>query len=314
MRNIAIMTYNNASLFELGCAVELFATPRPEITNWYQTEVISLDQGPHDTSAGLQISSKYVENLDQYDTLVIPSWPTDVKKIKGKLADEIKQFHNQGKCILSFCSGAFLLAAIGILNNRKATTHWRYSTKFKKMFPSIDYVGDVLYVYDGVLGCSAGSAAAIDLGIEVIRQDYGNKIANQVAKRLVMSPHRKGGQSQYVDPTTSHKPNQLADTLEWALNNIQSNFTVETMANTAKMSRRTFDRKFRSLLQITPKEWITQQRLNIAKELLEHNNTNIDLIADQSGFVNATTMRHHFRKVLGVSPRQYRDQFNSPLR
>ena len=310
MKKIAILTYNNAALFELGCAVELFAIPRPEIKNWYQTEVISLDQGPHNTSGGLQISSKHVKDLEAYDTLIIPSWPSDIKKVKGKLAREIKQFHNQGKRILSFCSGAFLLAAIGILDDRKATTHWRYSTKFKKMFPSIDYVGDVLYIYDGILGCSAGSAAAIDLGIEVIRQDYGTRIANQVAKRLVMSPHRKGGQSQYVDSVTSNKPNQLADTLEWALNNLHLNFTVNTLADYANMSRRTFDRKFRSVLQITPKEWITQQKLNIAKELLEHNNINIDLIADQAGFDNAATMRHNFRKVLGVSPRQYRDQFS----
>ena len=310
MRKIAIITYNNAALFELGCAVELFALPRPEIKNWYQTEVISLDQGPHNTSAGLQISSKYVENLEAYDTLIIPSWPTDIKKIKGKLADEIKQFHNQGKHILSFCSGAFLLAAIGILDNCKATTHWRYSTKFKKMFPLIEYVGNVLYTYDGILGCSAGSAAAIDLGIEVIRQDYGTGIANQVAKRLVMSPHRKGGQSQYVDSVPSNQPNQLADTLEWALNNLHINFTVNTLADYANMSRRTFDRKFRSALQITPKEWITLQRLNAAKELLEQDNINIELIADQAGFDNAATMRHNFRKVLGVSPRQYRDQFS----
>lgn len=309
MHKVAILTYDHAALFELGCAVELFALPRPEFEEWYDCDVVSFTDGPLSVTGGISISAKKIEDLSPYSTLIIPSWPTNITALSGLLADEVKRFHQQGKRILSFCSGAFLPATLGFLDGRKATTHWRYANKFKVRFPKVGYIDDVLYVYESNIGCSAGSASAIDLSLEVIRNDYGYEAANKVARRLVMSAHRNGGQSQFVETPIQPKPNQLSETLDWALLNLDKAIKVQDLATRANMSRRTFDRKFRQTLNISPKEWLITQQLNLARELLERSEQSIEHVAEHSGFDNATTLRHHFRKNLSVSPRQYRNQF-----
>lgn len=309
MKKVAILTYDGAALFELGCAVELFALPRPELDAWYDTDVVSFENATLRSTAGVGIRAKSIDSLSIYDMLVIPSWPTTRKNISGLLAENIKQFQKDKKRIISFCSGAFLLADLGILADKPATTHWRYSEKFKQRYPSVNYVDNVLYIYDGIIGCSAGSAAALDLGIEVIRQDYGQLIAAQVARRLVVSAHRKGGQAQFVETPRAMAVDQFGHALQWALENLGHSFGIDLLATKANMSRRSFDRKFRLVYKETPKTWLTRQRIDLAKQLLESHKGNIDQIADLAGFDNATTLRHHFRKNLGVSPRQYRDQF-----
>lgn len=308
-KRVAILTYDGAAMFELGCAVELFALPRPEFASWYQTDVVTFSEGPLNVTGGLQLSAKRITSLSAYDMLVIPSWPTSGDNLDKHLATQIVQFSQAGKRLLSFCSGAFLLAELGLLDGRRAVTHWRYADTFKQRFPSVGYHEDVLYLYDGKLGCSAGSAAAMDLGIEVIRQDFGYQVANQVARRLVMSAHRKGGQSQFVEAPLLAVPNQFAEALDWAIQHIGAPIHIDSLARRANMSRRTFDRKFRSALNLAPKEWLVQQRLNRARQLIEDTQHSIEQIAEFSGFDNATTLRHHFRKQMKVSPRQYRDQF-----
>lgn len=310
MKRVAILTIDHLALFELGCAVELFALPRPEIENWYETEVITFENMPLQTIANIQISAKKINNLNDYDMLVISSWPSESNNIDGILASEIIKFFNDGKRIISFCSGAFLLAYLGILNGRKASTHWRYADSFQQKFPQIDYLEDVLYVYDGQLGCSAGSAAALDLGIAVIKDDFGYDIANQVARRLVIATHRIGGQSQFVQTPVHKNPDLFANTLDWACQHLNESININQLAEYAHMTRRTFDRKFRSTLNMTPKHWLTQQRIYLTKQLLEESKESIEQIATKSGFENATTLRHHFRKLLGVSPNQYRQQFH----
>lgn len=311
MKNVAILAYQNVALFELGCAVELFALSRPELTNWYNAEVITFDDDPLTSTGGVSLNVRKVATLDRYSMLIIPSWPTEKVRINSLLSKEINEFHNKSKMILSFCSGAFLLAELGILDGKEATTHWRYSDQFKSRFPQVTYVEDALYVLNDTLGCSAGSAAAIDLSLAVIRQDFGYQTAKQVARRMVMSPHRKGGQSQFVETPIQQYHSALSETLDWALENLAISLNVNTLANKANMSRRSFDRKFRDSLGCSPKEWIIAQRLDLARGLLEREHGSIELVASQSGFENATAMRHHFRKGLGVSPRQYRDQFGS---
>lgn len=311
MYKVAILTYQNAALFELGCAVELFALPRPEFDEWYEAEVISFEGGSLNTTGGLQLVAKQVNSLDQYDTLVVPSWPTNNSEIPAPLANQVRIFESTGKRILSFCSGAFLLATLGLLNSRQATTHWRYANKFKQRFPDVRYVEDVLYILNNNIGCSAGSAAAIDLGMAVIRQDFGYERANQVARRLVMSAHRKGGQSQFVETPSQQHPSQFTETIDWALSNLHTAININELAKRSLMSRRTFDRKFRQTFGISAQQWLVSQRLCMARQLLEETSKAVEIVADQSGFDNAASMRHHFRRVLGVSPRQYRDQFGS---
>jgi AraC family transcriptional activator FtrA len=310
MHKVAILSYNNLSLFEFACAVEIFALPRPEFESWYDCDVIAFDQGPHLSTGGIQIQAKPIENLSEYDTLVIPSWPTHISCIKGEPANQIKQFYLDGKRILSFCSGAFLLATLGILDNHNATTHWKYAGHFKKSFPQVNYLGDVLYTFDGQIGCSAGSAAALDLGLEIVRQDFGNMSANHVARCLLVAPHRNGGQSQFEEFPLTQIPTQFSNTVQWAIDNIDENITIDHLADHANMSRRTFDRKFRNSFRTTPKRWLTEQRLDKAKTMLADEQLNIEQIAERCGFDNSTTMRHHFRQLIGMSPRQYRDQFS----
>ncbi|MDN4502407.1 helix-turn-helix domain-containing protein [Alteromonadaceae bacterium BrNp21-10] len=308
---VAILTYDQAAFFELGCAVELFALPRPEFSNWYQTEVVTFDSQPLSFNGGIMLQAKVIQSLAAYDMLVIPSWPVNAADISDALAQQLRQFYQQQKRILTFCSGAFLLAHSGLLSGRQATTHWRYADAFKQYFNDVEYVDNVLYLYDGIIGHSAGSAAAIDLGIEVIRQDHGYHIANKVARRLVVSAHRKGGQSQFVDLPVDRHQQHFSLSLDWAKKNLHNNIDINQFASQANMSRRSFDRKFRSALNLTPKEWLTNQKLELAKQQLESSLQSIEKIASVVGFDNATTMRHHFRKSVGVSPKQYREQFRA---
>jgi AraC family transcriptional activator FtrA len=310
MDNIAILIYDRISLFELGCAVELFGLPRPEIPNWYRCEVVSFSQTPLNSTAGIRLSGKLIETLDNFDILVIPSWPTEAMQVPETTAKAVRKFYHAEKRIISFCSGAFLLAELGFLDGRKATTHWQYAEIFKQRFPKVSYAEDILYTYDGHIGCSAGSSAAIDLGLEMIRRDFGYQVANRVARRLVLSAHRKGGQTQYAEAPVLSQESPFVTALDWALTHIGDPFDMFTIAQKAQMSRRTFDRKFRANFGLSPKEWLTFQRLSFARELLENQEYGIDKVAELSGFVTAATMRHHFRKQFGISPSQHRQRFN----
>lgn len=309
MHKIAILANANVALFELACAVELFGLERPEFESWYACQVVSFAPGLQQATCNVQLQAKSVTSLKTFDTIIVPNWPTAPQSIDDSLAKEFLQFHAAGKRILSFCSGAFLLAELGILDGRQATTHWRYAETFKSRFPKAKYIEDVLYVYDGEVGCSAGSAAGIDLGLEIIREDFGHKVANAVARRMVLSAHRSGGQAQFVDESVAKRPDQFARALDWALQNLSQAINIDSLAHNANMTRRTFDRKFKASLKQSPKSWLIQQRLNKAKELLEDRQLNIEQVAASVGFETATTMRHHFKRNIGISPTQYRSQF-----
>lgn len=309
---VAILVDEGLALFELGCAVELFALPRPEIPNWYQTEVVSFSEHILKTSGGLLVQPKIVSGLSAYDMVIIPSWPIN-RAVPEALSLELQDFFRAGGQILSFCSGAFVLGEVGLLDGRRSTTHWRYAGEFKQRFPSTEYVDDVLYLYENNIGCSAGSSAAIDLGIEVIRVQYGYQIANQVARRLVLAAHRSGGQSQFVEAPVPKQNNQFSETLDWAIQHISESIEVCQLADQANMSRRTFDRHFRKTLNMSPKAWLISQRLQRAKTLLESTQQNVDVVAHNSGFETAMALRHNFRKYLGLSPSHYRKQFAAQL-
>lgn len=308
---VAILTFDDIALFELGCATELFSLPRPELRQWYQTDIVTFESGPLRATGGIQLHTTQVSNLDGYDMLVIPCWSAQPKPILKELKNAILKLHIQGKRIITFCSGAFLLAELGIMRERQATTHWRYKDAFQQRFPDTKYLDDVLYVYDGEIGCSAGSSAAIDLGIEVIRQDFGHDIANKVARRLVLAAHRSGGQSQYVDKPVTKGRSLFSETLDWAIKNLDQKLDIDTLAGQAGMSRRTFDRKFRSTFNMSANAWLIEQRIELAKQLLEETRHNIERVAQYSGFDNAMTLRHHFRNQLNITPTRYREQFQA---
>lgn len=310
---VTILITHQVSFFELACATELFALPRPELENWYDTQVLSLTPVAEKSTFGLSVSCQAVEHLPETDLLVIPSHSTHEHQPDTKLADAVMAHNQNGGRIISFCSGSFLLAHLGLLDHRQATTHWRYAAQFKKCFPHINLNDDILYSYDGRIGCSAGSAAAIDLGLEVIRQDHGYQIANHVARRFVLPAHRQGGQSQFIDVPLSENQSRLSQVLDWACKNLSKDITVSDLAKQANMTRRTFDRQFKNNYQMTPLNWLNQRKLDRARNLLESTTMSIESIATRSGFDNAITLRHNFKKHLSTSPSKYRTQFAKQL-
>ncbi|WP_317932202.1 helix-turn-helix domain-containing protein [Halioxenophilus sp. WMMB6] len=308
MHKVAILAAEPGALFELGCAVELFALPRPELDPWYQTQVVSFHSEPLTYTGGVAVSAIPITSLAGYHTLVIPSWSVQAPN-NPQLIAQLRRFAEAGGRLLSFCSGAFLLAQTGLLDGRPATTHWRYAEAFQARFPKVHFQPNVLYTYADNLGCSAGSAAALDLGLAVIRNDFGHKVANQVAKRLVVSPHRRGGQSQFVEAPLPKFDTKFADTLDWAIGHLHEPISVDNLAGRAAMSRRSFDRKFKQAYNQSANQWLVQQRVHRAQQLLTESGLSLEQVATESGFGSALNMRHHFKQSLGINPSQYRQQF-----
>lgn len=310
---VAILTYQGVSLFETACALELFALARPEFEHWYNTVLITFDEPNVTTNVQTAITANKIDNLSGFDLLIVPSWFTDNRAVPEVIGNELQAFFEAGKRIVSFCSGAFLLASAGLLKKAgaSATTHWRYANKFKSHFPDLTYRDDVLYVYNGQIGCSAGSSAAIDLGLEIIRQDHSHNTANMVARRMVLSAHRKGNQAQFADSPIPKSNDAFSGALDWAKNQLRNRISIDDMAARANMSRRNFDRKFKADFNITANDWLVHQKLTAAKLLLESSAHTIDTIADLAGFGSADLMRHHFRKEYGISPKAFRDAFKT---
>jgi AraC family transcriptional activator FtrA len=313
-KRVAILTYPNLCTFEFSCAIELFALPRPDFKNWYQTNVVSLQSEPVTATGGFQVSSDHVfskmDGFKNYDMVVIAGWSGIDINVPKELISALQHLHQTGGILVSFCSGAFVLASTGLLDNKSATTHWRYEESFKEKFPNISFQENVLYTEEDRIYTSAGSASALDLGLHIIRKDYGASISNEVAKRLVVSPQREGGQAQYASQQTIlDKPDHLNSSMQWAVDNLKNTITINQMAERAYLSRRSFDRHFRNNLGISPKEWLTKQRIGLAREYLENSQISIDQIAEKSGFGSAMNLRHHFGQILGVSPSHYRRQF-----
>lgn len=312
-KRVAILMYPNLCTFEFGCAVELFSLQRPDIPNWYKTDIVALQKQPVLATGGFRVSSDLVfspnTGFQNYDLVIIAGWSGIDIDVPENLVIALQEFHQAGGTLVSFCSGAFVIAATGLLDNKNATTHWRYQQQFQDKYPQINFQENVLYSEENRIYTSAGSASAFDLGLHIIRKNHGAAVANEIAKRLVISPQREGGQAQYANQITPEQPNHLNTSLQWAMGSLQSNISINQMAEKACLSRRSFDRHFRSSLGISPKEWLTRQRIGLAREYLENSQVNIDQVAEQSGFGSAMNLRHHFGQVLGVSPSHYRRQF-----
>lgn len=309
MPKVAILTFDHVALFELACVVEVFAMPQPEQQNWYQTEVVCFEDTSLESSADIRLGVTRIENLSAYDMLVIPSWSTVNNHVRLNMAEQISEFAMRQGRILAIGSGAFLLAQLGLLQNKKATTHWQYKEAFKHRFPLVEYIENALFTHDQNFSCAAGSSAALDLVIDILRQDFGAEVANQVARRLLIAPHREGGQGQFVETVGTENTGQLASTIEWAKANLDSQLMVEDLVSNAKMSRRSFDRHFKVDFGTSPKVWLNQQRIERAKRLLESQDISIEQLAKEVGYENSITLRFNFNKYVGVSPSLYQSQF-----
>jgi len=310
---VVALAYDRLALFEFGIVTEAFALPRPELNvPWYEFSVCSIDTTPLRVTGGMTITANGgLSALRRADTIVIPGWRDADEPPPAALLTALQRAHRRGARVLSICSGVFVLAAAGLLDGKRATTHWRYAQRLAARFPKIRVEPDVLYIDEGRVMTSAGSAAGIDLCLHVIRKDYGARIANQVARRLVVPPHRDGGQAQFIpSPVPQEHARGLAQLTEWAQTNLHRPLTVAALARQAKMSARSFARRFRAEVGTTPHRWIIHQRLLAAQHRLETTDDSIDRVAEAVGLQTAATLRQHFQQRLGTSPTAYRRQFN----
>ncbi len=317
IKKVAILAYPELCTFEFGCAIEMFALERLEIPICFSTDVIATQAAPLKALGGFLIQTDQVfsatpndDFFKHYDMVVIGGWTGNNVQASEDLLEALRHFYKSGGTLVAFCGGAFVLAQTGLLDDKTATTHWMYGEEFKRQFPQIQFQENVLYTEENRIYTSAGSAAALDLGLHLIRKYFGAAIANQIAKRLVISPQREGGQAQYASAISNpDKPNHLNKSIQWANDNIDKPISINDMAEKACLSRRSFDRHFRSSLGKSPKEWLIQQRINLAREFLESSHVDMEQIAMKTGFGSAMNLRHHFSQVLGVSPTHYRNQF-----
>jgi AraC family transcriptional activator FtrA len=309
--------YDGLCLFEFGIVVEIFGLPRPELdVDWYQFQVCSLERGPlRFTGGGTMQQRAGLRALQHAGTVVIPGWRDADERPPDALLQAVRSAHRRGARLVTICSGVFVLAAAGLLDGKRATTHWRYVERLRARFPKIHVEPDVLYVDEGAILTSAGSAAGIDLCLHIVRLDYGARIANQVARRLVVPPQREGGQAQYVPaPVRAESSGGLARVLDWAQSRLDEPLSVNALARRAMMSTRTFARRFRAETGTTPHQWLTHQRLLAAQQRLETSAAPIDEIAQAVGLQTAATLRLHFRRALRTTPTAYRHKFSTRAR
>ena len=313
-----VLAYDGLCTFEFGVAVEIFGLPRPEMgDDWYQFAVASVDDGELRATGGIRIlADGDLGLLETADLVVVPGWRGLDEPVPDALCQALRAAYARGCQLLSICSGVFVLAASGLLDGRKATTHWRYTQALKTRYPAITVVDDVLYQDEGDILTSAGSAAGIDLCLHVVRRNYGMEAANRVARRLVIPPHRDGSQTQQLSrPVAQLRESQrLGQLFDCLYQHLAVSHTVESLALRVGMSQRTFLRRFQDATGTTPARWLLTARLQRAKDYLENSRLSIDNIAEQTGFGQSATLRHHFRQQFALSPAQYRKQFLQPVR
>jgi len=309
---VAAVVYDNLCVFELGIVVEMFGLPRPELpVEWYRFSVCSLDPGPLAATAGVRLEARQgLGGLRGADTIAIPGWRDPDEVPPAPLLRALQRAHARGARILALCSGAFVLAAAGLLDGRRATTHWRYADAFRARYPRVRFEPDVLYVDEGRVLTSAGSAAGIDLCLHVVRADHGAEVANAIARRMVVAPHRAGGQAQFIEqpvPVTRDTTLQLVQA--WALERLHEPLTVEALAREANMSPRHFARRFQAELGTAPLRWLLHERVRLAQRLLEQTDLPVQRIAERAGFGSAIALRRHFVRAAGTTPLAYRQTF-----
>jgi transcriptional regulator GlxA family with amidase domain len=312
IHRVAVVAVPGVQPFELGVAWEGFGVDRSEDgVPTYDTSLVSMTANVR-TSAGWTISTPHrLEHAADADLVIIPASLRPSKQIEPIL-ELLRHTVERGAKVMSLCSGAFVLGAAGLLDGRDCTTHWRYAAELSAQYPLARVDPNVLFVCDGPVLTSAGTAAGLDLCLHVIRADHGEEIARKVARRMIMPPHRDGGQAQYVDaPIRARVAETLAPLLDELLDELADEHTIDSLSARCAMSPRTFARRFRQETGTTPHLWLTQQRILVARRMLESGDDAIEIVAERSGFSTATMLRHHFTRIVGTPPSAYRRQFCS---
>ena len=309
---VVVIVDENSNPFELGCATEVFGLRRPEIgRDLYDFRLCSpeprtLMRDGFFTLAGVD----GLEAADTADTLVVPNRPDVEVPRRPAVLDAVRRAHARGARLIGLCSGALALAEAGVLDGRRATAHWQWADSFRARFPRVRFEEDVLFVDDGDVLTAAGSAAALDLGLHVVRADHGAEIANSVSRRLVFAAHRDGGQRQFVERPMPDLPDEsLGPVLHWAQERLEAPLTVPDLAARAAVSPATLHRRFRAQLGTTPLAWLTGQRLALACRLIEHGESRFEVVARRSGLGTAARLRTLMRRERGITPSAYRSRF-----
>ncbi|WP_394619241.1 GlxA family transcriptional regulator [Lentzea sp. JNUCC 0626] len=310
---VVVIVDENSNPFELGCATEVFGLHRPELGgHLYDFRLCS--PTPHTAMRDGFFTLTGVTGLDatdHADTLIVPNRPNVETPRRPDVLDAIRRAHTRGARLVGFCSGAFTLAEAGVLDGRRATAHWQWADEFRTRFPQVTLEPDVLFVDDGDILTSAGSAAALDLGLHLVRRDHGAQIATTVSRRLVFAAHRDGGQKQFVERPVPHVPDEsLAPTLAWAQHHLDTPLTVTDLAHHAAVSPATLHRRFQAQLGTTPLAWLTGERVTLACRLLELGEKRLDVVARRTGLGTTTNLRALLRRDTGLTPSQYRRRFS----
>jgi AraC family transcriptional activator FtrA len=301
-----------ANPFEFAVACEVFGLRRPELEldTWYEHRLAAVTR-PLVVNGGWTLDTCHgLEALEDADTVVVPACPMEPPPVAVRA---LRRAYDRGARVVAFCSGAFALGAAGILDGRSATTHWMYAQDLARRHPRARFQADVLYVDDGRVLTSAGTAAAIDLALHIVRLDHGPEAANQVARRMVVPPHREGGQSQFVCVPVPDAPYRdgIRPLLEWLQGHLDQPVSVDDLSRLAAMSPRTLARRFRDATGTTPIRWLTHQRIARAQHLLATTDLPVEAVARQAGMGTAANLRQHFRGATGMAPAAYRRRYQA---
>lgn len=312
MHRVALAVTEGIPIFEVAVPCEVFGIDRPDLVDpWYDFIVCS----SRDATVGNWFRSDTPHGLDDLvsaDTVIIPSCRDVNESPPGDLVEAVRAAYERGARVASLCSGAFVLAAAGLLNGRRAATHWMHADLLAHRYPEVNVDPRVLFVDDGAILTSAGTAAGIDLCLHMVRSDHGSAVSNALARRLVAPPHRTGGQAQFISSSLPTIDNgRIAELLDWATSNLGRPLSVTELADHVNMSSRNLVRLFKKTTGTTPMHWLLVRRLQRAQEILEVTDDSIEHVAGLAGMGSAATLRRHFHENVGVSPTTYRRVFRS---
>ena len=316
LQNVAVVLLDGVNPFELGVVCEVFGTDRSdEGLPVYDFAVASAEGPLLRMASGFSLQVEHgLERLETADLIAVPAGNSYASRdFPPELLDALRRAVGRGARVLSVCSGVFVLAAAGLLDGRRCATHWKHAKDLARQYPGVAVEPDVLYVDEDPVITSAGTAAGIDACLHLVRKEQGSEVANKIARRMVVPPHRDGGQAQYIERPLPHsEAGTVGELLAWMERHLDEEVTVEQLAARAHMSPRTFARRFQQETGTTPYRWILRQRVLLAQRLLEATDETMDAIAGRTGFGNAATLRHHFVRAVGTTPNAYRRTFRGP--
>jgi transcriptional regulator GlxA family with amidase domain len=310
---VVVPLTSNVPIFEAAVACEVFGRTRQDfpVPWWYEVVLCAGQDEPLRTAEGLRLDEgRGLAELAEADTVIVPACADLQGDPPPELLEALRVAHARGARIASICTGAFTLAAAGLLDGRRATTHWMHGDELTRRWPAVRLDPNVLYTQDDQIFTSAGECAGLDLCLHLIRLDHGSRVANALARRMVIAPHRDGGQAQFIDsPIRGTESDRLGPVLDWARLHLDEPLTIDDLAAVAAMSQRTFLRHFRAVTATTPLQWLVHERVARARELLETTDDTIDRIAERCGFGTAASLRTHFVRINKIGPSPYRQTF-----